>query len=285
MSHLQIPHALRPVLRVAGAVAVATAVVVLAACTDDGGGGGGSTTSAASKGGASKGGDSTGGLAGLSGTSWALRSPAAGGAIPTLKFAEVGAMSGSTGCNSFAGTYAVDGDELRITLGPLTKMACTSQDATDQEQRILTAMPKVRGAEQTADSLTLVDGDGKELLAYTPVSDELAGTSWKVSGVNTGTALVTSALTEKLTLDFGTDGTVSGSGGCNRFNGPYTQDGTTITIGEMASTSMACAEDVQQLEDQYFAALAAATQVERSGDRLTLRDDGGAMQVTASEAG
>jgi heat shock protein HslJ len=63
----------------------------------------------------------------LDGTSWSLVSvndePVAAGTAVTLSFAS-GMVSGSSGCNSYSGTYSVDGPTLAV--GPLitTKMAC-----------------------------------------------------------------------------------------------------------------------------------------------------------------
>jgi len=220
----------------------------------------------------------------LGGTSWQLDSPVAD-TMPTLDFAVDGSLSGSTGCNRFSGTWTQDETSLTLAVGPMTQMACLSADATRQEQDVMAALPTVASARQTETSLTLIDDAGKDVLTYGAVSGDLAGTSWKVTGVNTGSAVETSALTEVMTLDFGTDGSASGNGGCNTFRGTYEQDGTTIAFSEFASTMIGCEPDVAEMEDKLLAALAAATTVERSGNQLTLRDDAGAMQVTATLAG
>lgn len=271
----------RSVMRPLGLLLALAALVGLAACGDDGSSGSDTTAKPRSRPTSTTTPAAGGGLAG---TSWRLTDPVES-TTPTLEFAAGGRFSGSTGCNRLNGTYTENGTSLTFTPGPMTQMACTSDAATQQEQRIVAALSEVRSAERSEDSLRLLDGSGKEVLVYAPVSGELAGTSWKVTGVNTGNAVESSALTEALTLQFGTDGTVTGNGGCNQFNGPYTQDGTTISFGELSSTKKACADDVLTLEDQYFAALAASTELERSGDSLTLRDDAGAMQVTATVAG
>ncbi len=250
----------------AGALLVGVALVAAGCGGDDGDQGGGKVQD-------------------LAGTSWSLRSAESGGSTPTLEFDQEGRLSGSTGCNRFAGTYTQDGSKLRIQLGPVTKAACTSKDLQSQEERILAALPKVRTVEQSGRNITLADGDDQDLLSYSAVSNELAGTSWKVTGVNRNGGVETSALTEKLTADFGKDGTVSGDGGCNRFTGKYTQDGTTIAITDVGSTMMGCEQDVMALETDYLAALQKATSAKVSGTTLELRDDSGAVQVTLRAAG
>jgi heat shock protein HslJ len=47
-------------------------------------------------------------------------------------------------------------------------------------------------------------------------------------------------------------GRVSGSGGCNRFTGSYEEEGETLSLGMLASTRMACAEDVMRAETAYL---------------------------------
>ena len=58
------------------------------------------------------------------------------------------------------------------------------------------------------------------------------------------------------TLDYTTD-KVSGTGGCNRFNGPITIEDDAVQIGPLAATRMMC-EGKAEVETQYFAALEAA---------------------------
>ena len=57
-----------------------------------------------------------------------------------------------------------------------------------------------------------------------------------------------------ITATFAPDGTVSGSGGCNNYNGSYTLSGDQISVGPLASTMMFCETGSQQ-ETAYLAAL------------------------------
>ena len=227
----------------------------------------------------------------LAGTNWVLASYTAGAekndtpaGVATLTFADGGELSGSTGCNRLAGTYEVDGDALTITLGPATLMACEDEALNAQEQAIVNGLPEVTTFTATEDSLTLLGFDEQALFTY-DAADGLEG-AWSVTGVNNGKdAVQGSSLTEALTADFGPDGTFSGYGGCNTLSGPYeTTDPDGLTIGPLAGTMMACAEDVMALEAQYQAALAAVATYTIDGDTLTLRDADGATQITAARA-
>jgi heat shock protein HslJ len=271
--------------RVAGAIALVLLVVAAAACGDDDVSDGKDTTTSSSTSTTAGTGAATNPTDGLARTSWKLRGAVEAPSVPTLDFAQDGTFAGSTGCNRLSGTWTEDGESLTLEPGPMTQAACPSTAATEQEQRIVAALPEVAGFEQSATVLTLHDADRQDLLSYESVTGDLAGTSWKITGVNTGSALVSSALTESLTIDFGTEGSVTGNGGCNNFKGTYELEGGTITFSEFASTMKGCDAEVMEMEDKYLAALAAATTVERSGDSLTLRDDAGAMQITATVAG
>ena len=75
------------------------------------------------------------------------------------------------------------------------------------------------------------------------------------------------------TLDYTTD-RVSGTGGCNRFNGPISIEDDAIQIGPIASTKMMC-EGKSEIEAQYFAALEAARSFVVEENVLTLRGEDG----------
>ena len=75
------------------------------------------------------------------------------------------------------------------------------------------------------------------------------------------------------TLDYTTD-KASGTGGCNRFNGPITIEDDAIQIGPLASTKMMC-EGKAETETQYFTALQAArTFVVKDGMLVLKAEDG-----------
>jgi len=229
--------------------------------------------------------------AGLSGTSWQLVSyqgtpnvtvPAAPAATATLAFGAGGALTGSTGCNQFGGTYTADATNLTITLGPMTLMGCTSPVLTAQQTALTQLLPKVTGYAATAEQLTLTGADKAVLLTYEPGLAGLEGTAWKVTGVNNGNAAVVgTAATEALTLSFGTGGALTGFTGCNDLTGNYTTTAPDqLTLSGGRSTQKTCSSDAATLETQYLDALHAATTYTIAGDQLTLRNSDGATQVT-----
>jgi heat shock protein HslJ len=98
----------------------------------------------------------------------------------------------------------------------------------------------------------------------------LVGTSWKLlMGAN-----ITPPDDVALTLQF-EDGKASGSGGCNRFTGSYEEEGNSISLGGLASTRMACPEEIMSAERAYLAALESASWWSASDSKLVLSDSSG----------
>ncbi len=225
--------------------------------------------------------------------SWALDSyrsgttlvPAVAASGATIAFTNTNNVSGSTGCNGFAGTYTISGSQLTIKLGPMTQRACTSAAVMTQETAITQQLPQVTAYRIEGNTLTL-SGNGNDLFVYSHVSNALPGTSWKVTGVNNGKGAVEStALTEKLTASFDDENTFKGFGGCNQLTGPYKGGSSgTVTIGPLTSTKKTCGTAADQLESQYNAALSHVTTYEIQGTTLTMRDASNATQVTAQRS-
>jgi heat shock protein HslJ len=105
----------------------------------------------------------------------------------------------------------------------------------------------------------------------------LAGQVWRaveIAGVTTAPADGAEA-----TATF-EGGTVSGSGGVNRYTAAYTtQEPDGIAIEQAAATLMAGPEDAMAQEQAYFTALTQATTFSVDGESLTLMDDQGATLV------
>jgi heat shock protein HslJ len=96
----------------------------------------------------------------------------------------------------------------------------------------------------------------------------LIGSEWGVMGGG-----------EAPSLQFN-DGTVSGSGGCNRFAGPYTQDGDSLRMGVLAASQMVCTDEaVMAKERDWFAMIEAVRSVDASHAVLILKDASGTVLV------
>jgi heat shock protein HslJ len=106
-----------------------------------------------------------------------------------------------------------------------------------------------------------------------PADARLNGTGWTLTGyVHNGTpAQALSGTT--VTLDFGDDGHITGSAGCNHYFASYEVKGTAIIIGPAGSTLMYCeTPGVMEQESAYLTLLSEAKTITVQGDRLTFAD-------------
>jgi len=83
----------------------------------------------------------------------------------------------------------------------------------------------------------------------------LVGPTWSLARLGTGAALAGTVPDVR----FGDDGSMSGFTGCNRFTATYTTDGSSLDVGPIASTKMACLPPASVIESDYLNALAGVT--------------------------
>jgi heat shock protein HslJ len=202
----------------------------------------------------------------------------------TVEFREDGGYLVQADCNSARGAYSIDGDNLSMRPGPMTLSACPEGS---HSARFLDLISKVNAFERTDGLLTLqLSGGGTMDFVPLPTSASLGGSEplageWSVTGYNNGRGGVTTLVAgTDITVSFAGDGMVSGSAGCNNFNGSYSVDGARVEIGPLAATRKMCAEEgVMEQESQFLAAMQNARTWEIRGDRLEMRNDEGALQV------
>lgn len=258
-------------------------LIVVAACSTTGSASGAPAS-------AGSGASAAAGSVNLAGTAWKLSQVVAAdgtaltlpdGVAPTADFSK-DTVSGNAGCNRYSAAYTVTGSTIKISQPAMTMMAC-ADPIMKVESAFAAALTAVDTVAQTSDSLTLSAGTGSPKLVFSPATAvTLTGTSWAATGINNGKQAVVSPIVgTDITAVFGTDGNVTGNGGCNTYNGGYTTDGAKIKIGPLASTMKLCntPEGVDTQEQQFLAAMQAATTYAINGDTLELRDDSGAMQA------
>ncbi len=110
-------------------------------------------------------------------------------------------------------------------------------------------------------------------LATEPTSAEgrLANTQWRLVSFGTAGRELPVIKGSPITIKFGADGRVGGSGGCNSYGGEYREQGDNLSFSQIISTKRACVEQsANQQEFQYFAALESANKFNLSDNRLTI---------------
>ena len=88
------------------------------------------------------------------------------GTTVTLRFGEDGRASGSTGCNSYSGTYQVRGDNISFSRIVSTRRACLDQNANEQEHRFLSALETANRFRLLTNRLTIISDRGRNSLNF-----------------------------------------------------------------------------------------------------------------------
>lgn len=130
--------------------------------------------------------------------------------------------------------------------------------------RVATACSDSMSGQRYRETVTVV-ADGKRLQGcgggYLP-PETLNGTNWNILSVNGKAALAD----VEANLSFN-DGRVTGTAGCNRLMGSYSQSGDTLDFTQTASTRMACPAPHMEQERAVLSAL-------QTGTKLHYNDDG-----------
>jgi heat shock protein HslJ len=118
---------------------------------------------------------------------------------------------------------------------------------------------------------------GQAAVAGDAGSNPLAGTSWTLATLSGEAPLADT----EVTVNFGEDGQLAGSDGCNRFSTSYAVDGDTIAIAPNGvSTMMACPQPVMEQATAFTAALESAATYAVDGTSLALVDESGVTVAT-----
>jgi heat shock protein HslJ len=212
---------------------------------------------------------------------------AATGSDITLAFTTERSLGGSSGCNTYGGTFTLD--EEAIDVGPLesTQMAC-EPTVMKNETAYVSALERVREVDVThPNELVLTGPDDVELrFSARDLTEEIAR-EWTIVNVNTGNAVEGVIEGTDPTLAFESDGTLTMTTGCNRVAADWRLDGNRIVLGEPAQGLVSCPEPdgVMDQEAALTEALRGARSVEISGNTLTLLRGDGTIALVASDEG
>jgi heat shock protein HslJ len=226
----------------------------------------------------------------LDGTRWTLATLHGQTALKettvTLNFA-AGKVSGSDGCNNYADSYTADGNNIRINQPFAATMMACPEPIMEQATSYLQALDQAATYQADDRRMSLYDTGGRELATFSAQNRGLADTAWIATGYNNGRQATVSVMAgTELTANFGADGKLSGSAGCNSYATSYRIDEDKITIGStVLTTRKACEQAVMDQEMQYLAALSTAAAYRIDGSKLELRNADGALAATFNTAG
>lgn len=179
---------------------------------------------------------------------------------------------------------------LLLTIG-LLLAACGGSDSvttTTGSQAVTTA-----GSQDTVPEVTTTSVTGVE-------APELGGTSWNVTDYRLPDGSITNVWKTEVTIAFADDGTVSGSAGCNDYQGtwlvsgnwdefedgvPDPNDGQVLTLDGLSWTEMACEDDaIMEQETEILDLLQTAGRWVLIRGEFNLRDADGGFLFKAESA-
>lgn len=186
----------------------------------------------------------------------------------TIRFNADGTAGVRADCNTMRATYTTNGSSITILPGPMTLMACPD-DSLDQ--RFLGALGNAVIYFFLEGDLfmdTVADGGTMRFIAQRagdsgasvtpPEADEpvaeAAGAAFQVVSFGPFGAVQPLLAGTTITAVF-SETEVSGTAGCNNYNGPINRVSDFFTVGPIASTMMLCDEPIMQQEQAYLAAL------------------------------
>jgi heat shock protein HslJ len=192
-----------------------------------------------------------------------------------------GEIVGYAGCNQFGGPFLTEGETITSVEAASTQMLCPDEAIMAQEAALLGGLAKATSYTIEGDTLTINYEGGS--LGFTKVASpaDSLGTEWRLQAFGLGPDAQPLVTGTEITLTFGQDGMISGSAGCNTFNGPYTLTGTALSIDELAQTRMACDEPILTQETNFINALRSARHAAVDGDLLYIVHDDGILVFTS----
>ncbi|NEA34128.1 META domain-containing protein [Streptomyces sp. SID13031] len=200
-----------------------------------------------------------------------------------LQFLDDGRLSANAGCNSMGGKVATGGGKLAVKDLATTDMGCDpprhAQD--DWLAKLLQDEPTWALA---ADKLTVSKGDTQLVLQNRETAQPdkpLDSTRWSLETVVSGQTASHPIDAGKAHLTFNGE-RVTGSTGCNDFQGVVARTGNKVTFGELSVTTAECLDEPAKLEQSVISKLSGELTYSIEADRLQLRAaDGSGLDFTA----
>jgi heat shock protein HslJ len=199
-----------------------------------------------------------------------------------LRFVD-GNVHVETGCNQLGGKVSTGGGKLKVDGLGGTDMGCDPARHAQEDWvgKLLQDGPawklEADKLTLTRDTTTLVLQDRETAQPDKP----LDGTKWLLQSVVTGQTASHTVGSEKAFLTISGE-RITGSTGCNDFQGMIARTGNKFTLGELSVTLVGCTGDVAKLEQSVLAVLKGELTYTIEANRLQLRAaDGNGLDLTA----
>jgi heat shock protein HslJ len=202
-----------------------------------------------------------------------------------LAFTESGHVTASAGCNLFSGPVRVE--RARLVVGDLssTDMACSSELGAQDEwlAGLLAGDPAyaLHGQRLTLTVGATVIGLVDREVAEPDVPLESA--TWRLEGIVDGDAVSSVPAGTGATLTFGDGQVLVRVEGCNQGGGDVVIGATTLAVGPLRMTRMACQQSPAEVEAAVTEVLVGQIAYAVDADVLTLTHPGGRGLVLRAE--
>ena len=189
----------------------------------------------------------------------------------TAIFSEDGNITGSGGCNYYAGSYEVNEDQ--ISIGPVATTASFCEDGSEQEGAFLGALESAETFSLFGQRLSVNYNDGQGVLVFSAANLPLTGTLWTLNAVNgepIPEELTITAIFEPEAED--EPSRVAGSAGCNDYTAGYEVQDDQLTIETPAATRKFCENGMDE-ETAFLAAFEGQHTYEILGGTMDVSTD------------
>ena len=191
---------------------------------------------------------------------------------PITLVIEGDAASGRSACNWYGLTAERRGDGIAITQISSTLMGCEPA-VLSLEDAYLRAIRAVTEVSRRGDTLTLTSEHGQ--LVFHPFPPEpiepLVHTTWVLDSMTFGDTATSALGTSTLRLD--SDGSVTGSTGCRRFSGRWSESGGQLELTLLRTSEVTCANRWHRQDSTVLT----------MGDGFDAHVEGGQLSVTLRE--
>lgn len=199
----------------------------------------------------------------------------------TIRF-DADQLGGTAACNSYFGSYRVEGETLDVGAIGMTEMWC--EGLMELESTYLDMLGTVAQFSLTADELVLETANGLLVFGQAEAAMEVSitRTVWVLDTIVSGGTAQSVLAGTRITLVL-SEGMATGEAGCNSFGAQYTLDGTTFSIGPAAMTAQDCGDEIMAQEALFMSMLGAASGLRSEGGRLVLDAPDGELVFVPGE--
>lgn len=192
------------------------------------------------------------------------------GKIPTMTIdMSENRVFGNGGCNNYTGTFTYAKGILSAPNLASTMMMCMDENQENQFHTVLGQSNKV----SLADGVLTLSYNGKTVAQFEKgIDTSLLIGDWKLESIADGNvkALFADNI-PTITFDLA-ESRFGGNAGCNRYNATYNIAGTTISVGPVMSTRMACPN--MEGESKFTQIITGESTLEATLNKITFSKDG-----------